>query len=146
MLYNIIYFYEHSAFYAIFVTIKHCLLMKKLLFVSFFVLFCTEVFSQNYKGDGEPYQYFSIISADWSISYCTGKMEIDGSVYKLADENGKPIRFKTTSELLNYLSKRGWHYAGIHFPEKSLRVTYNYMMYKEVTEDEQIKEGISLTE
>lgn len=120
--------------------------MKKLLLLSFLVLLCTEGFSQNYKGDGEPYQYLSVVSADWSITYCTGKMEIDGKTYKLADENGKPIRFSTNSDLLNYLSKRGWRYAGLHFPEKSIHTEYHYVMYKEVTDDEQIKEGIFLKE
>ena len=50
------------------------------------------------------------------------------------------------SDLLNYLSKRGWRYAGLHFPEKSIHTEYHYVMYKEVTDDEQIKEGIFLKE
>lgn len=120
--------------------------MRKLLLLSLLVLFCSNGFSQNYNGDGKPYQYYSIISADWSISYCVGKMEIDGNTYKLVDENGKPIKFKTDSDLLNYLSKRGWRMVGIHFPEESIHTVYRYMMYKDVTDDEQIKEGLSLKE
>ena len=50
------------------------------------------------------------------------------------------------SDLLNYLSKRGWRMVGIHFPEESVHVVYRYMMYKDVTDDEQIKEGLSLKE
>lgn len=50
------------------------------------------------------------------------------------------------SDLLNYLSKRGWRMVGIHFPEESIHTVYRYMMYKDVTDDEQIKEGLSLKE
>lgn len=72
--------------------------------------------------------------------------QISGKDYKqgsyLTDEKGNLIKFRIMADCLNFMSKRGWNFVQAFTAED----IYHYIMVKEVTNDDQIFDGVFLKE
>jgi hypothetical protein len=119
--------------------------MKKCVLFFLFFAFSLCISSQNYKNDGNPYDYYCVVyyhspSQDFSAIIVFDKR--DKKNY-LVDKSGKRKVFQTCVDLFNYMSKRGWRL--IPSPERiSLTGTEcpEWLFIKTVRSDSEAKEGI----
>ena len=106
----------------------------------------------------EPYKAYCEIVGTGNITGTKVKIEVDfGQKAKwatpnarfLVDENGKKMNFNSMMDAVNYLAKFGWELV-LAYPITETGISkdnvYHYILCKEVTSDEQIKEGIQLKE
>ena len=70
--------------------------------------------------------------------------------YIVIDTNGKERKFKSMIEAVAHFEKQGWYlinsYAVTETQGVSRLTIYHYLLKKEITNDEQIKEGLVLKE
>lgn len=110
--------------------------MRKILF--FIVLCCCiSANAQRVDKPGEAYDYFCYVYIDMSHAIVVFP---DQKKKTLADENGKAIKFKYITEVLTYLSKRGWIFVDSYGDNK----TYDksVIVKKSVSADEQAFDNI----
>ena len=62
----------------------------------------------------------------------------------LIGDDNKQIKFNTMMEAVNYMAKRGWVLDQIFFLSEGMskQNVANYVLRKEVTSDDQIREGL----
>ena len=64
--------------------------------------------------------------------------------YYILDENGKAMKFNSMVAAMNYMGERGWKFVQIYIvKERDLNV-YHWLMYKDITDPEQIYDGLSV--
>lgn len=117
--------------------------MKKLFFSFFFFLILPlSVKSQNYKNEGEPYDYYCFVDRIIDNSY---QITLDWHYY-LGDEKEEKLSFHSGIHVINYMSKRGWKFVGTY--SKSLvgwgGDGVGLMFVKKVRTDNESKEGLYL--
>lgn len=61
---------------------------------------------------------------------------------RLLDENDKQINFKSMVDAMNYMSERGWVYRDSYISNLNGQMMIVYLLFKDVENDEQIKDGI----
>lgn len=117
--------------------------MKKLLLLFILTIIPLASNAQRVDKPGEPYEYYCTVS----VNYFKGnsskiKLEFEGETCVLVDENGEELKLpmKTVNDvdIKLFMSKRGWK-----FVEKKDN-EYLWDFKKEVTSDEQAKEGFRL--
>jgi len=69
------------------------------------------------------------------------------NAHTLVDENNEKMKFNSMMDAMNYFGKYGWEFVQAFVvgttPGNSV---YHFVLSKEITNDEQIKEGIKLRE
>jgi len=118
--------------------------MKKLFFyLTISVVFSTFVFAQsNQKLLIKKFQYCE-------LKYTNGRyMEYDNGVRKkgwganyLSDINGRPLKFETSVDALNYMGETGWELVQMYVEKTGDAVSVvatHYMMKKEILVEERI--------
>ena len=92
--------------------------------------------SSHYKIKGEVAVFFSIAESRKPLV--------------VADSNGKEHEFNTMLEAVAYFEKRGWELFQCYATQEESGMVgisvYHYLLRKMVTNDAQIKEGLSLKE
>lgn len=115
--------------------------MRKILL--FIVLCCCiSASAQRVDKPGEAYDYFCKISPG---DKCFEVLLL-GSNRILANEDGKAIKFDDITEVMTFLSKRGWIFVDSYGDEKSSRYGLRIIMRKTVTSDEQALEHLKFKE
>lgn len=61
----------------------------------------------------------------------------------LVDDNGKPIKFNSMVDAMNYMSQFGWKFKAAYFVSIGGKEVIHWLLYKEVEDDSEIKEGIT---
>lgn len=62
--------------------------------------------------------------------------------YYLVNEKGKTIKFNGTIDALNYMGKRGWKLFQTYITRSGDTDVSHWLMYKDVSDDKEIYEGI----
>ena len=110
------------------------------------LFFSLNLSAQNYKNDGEPYDFYCQIYGELQMS---GQIlfkriiwEDYGRRTKLTDEKGKDLEFKNIVDAMNYLSKRGWSFVS----SNAYADMFFYTFKKTVKTDEEAKIGLYFKE
>ncbi len=137
-----------SGYYRIFAAItKNKEPMKRLLALVLAVMpLCA--MAQNYNEDGGKYEvYCDVKYFVNALSKTTINIVINDNKYTIIDKEGKEIKTKEITTILNCLSKRGWKLIssfGTTGGSNLLPYERHYTMMKIVTNDKEIEEGIKL--
>ncbi len=112
--------------------------MKKILFL-LMMMMPTFAFSQN-ANKGDTYLVYCVAYNH------SNKIELlDNKKSKtLCSKDGKELEFETEAQLLSYLGRRGWRLVSVTRMD-SANLNHFYLE-KEVTSDEQAKEGLFFKE
>ena len=89
----------------------------------------------------EKYPYYCKMNGYISLNLKT-KAELEWGEQKrlvyLYDENGKVIYFNNTTDILNYMSARGWQLVTTLFYDRCT----HYILKKDVSSPEEAKQGL----
>lgn len=109
--------------------------MKKILFLLVFILATASSFAQ----DKHPYYY--TISGTRNLANKI-RLELEWGEQKqpvaLRDESNKKIEFNNLTDILNYMSARGWQFV----TELTYDGHIHYLLKKEVSSPEEAKQGL----
>jgi hypothetical protein len=110
--------------------------MKKIVF-ALLIMFSIPALAQRIDKPGEPYDAFcKVYYPLQETPYITIPNGFGGSLY---DKDGNYIKFADMSDFFTYMSKLGWTF--VKDVEQNI-----YLFKKQVTSDEQIKEGLFFKE
>lgn len=132
--------------------------MKKIFILIFGILLCTTSFAQEKENtqQAKPYKVYCEIITRPQVFSTKVDVELDfGQAYNfwsgdrhLYDEEGKRIIFNSMLDAANYMARRGWELEEA-FPVTSISsgssgsTDYHWIMFKLVTNDSQITEGLT---
>lgn len=124
--------------------------MKKIVIVlaMMMAVCCAQAQSVNQPGEKYPV-YCSVKGYNfWGVGKVKVQLDLgnkSSSFESLLDESGKQIKFNTMMEVINYMAKRGWELDKVCFFTEGMSKTNvaNYIMKKYVTDDSEIRAGIS---
>lgn len=110
--------------------------MKKVLFAAMLILSSLSCSAQDKK-----YPYYCTINGSMNLALKI-RIELEWGESKklvyLRDDAGKKIEFNNLTDIVNYMSKRGWEFVTI--------ATYNnvihYVMKKYVSSPDEAKDGL----
>ena len=109
--------------------------MKKILFLLMFVLSTSSSIAQ------EKYPYYCTISGTYNLAMKI-RLELEWGEQKqlvaLRDENNKKIEFNNLTDILNYMSARGWQFV----TELTYDGHIHYLLKKDVSSPEEAKKGL----
>lgn len=95
--------------------------------------------AQNIAEPGKPYDYFCVVFiGNWSKAYVM--IPSSPNYEAIMNTDGKKISFYHVSDLLTYMSKRGWKYV----ESAQCEGKPAYVMKKTVNKDEEAKVGLLL--
>lgn len=109
--------------------------MKKILFMLMFVLATASSFAQ------EKHPYYCTINGMQNLA-AKIRLQLEWGEQKklvsLRDENNKKIEFNNLTDILNYMSDRGWQFVtALHYNN-----CIHYLLKKEVSSPEEAKQGL----
>lgn len=121
--------------------------MKKLIILLFaFMPLCS--LAQNFNGDGGKYEvYCDVRYFVNSLSKTTINIIINDNKYVVKDKEGKEVKTKEVTTILNLLAKRGWKLVGTFGTtggSNLLPYERHYTMMKVVADDSEIETGLDL--
>lgn len=109
--------------------------MKKVLFLLMFVLATASSIAQ------EKHPYYCTISGTRNLANKI-RLELEWGELKqnaaLRDETGKKIEFNNLTDILNYMSARGWQFV----TELNYDGHIHYLLKKDVSSPEEAKQGL----
>lgn len=111
--------------------------MKKLIVLFALLLSVGSAKAQNFKEDGGKYEVYCNVS--YQPFGDRLHFIINNKKYVIIDKEGKEIKPKEETELLNLLAKRGWKLVSSSANENY----YHYTMKKEINDDKEIEVGIA---
>lgn len=93
--------------------------MKRFIIFTFTFFLFTHVFSQEIEDSVESYDFYCRVTACSKQSLRSNDLYAiisfdEYSDVKLCDVNGDIIYFKTTPQIMTYMSKLGWNIVEIH--------------------------------
>ena len=116
------------------ITVKRGI-MKNILFLLMFVLATASSIAQ------EKYPYYCTISGTRNLANKI-RLELEWGEQKqivaLRDKNNKKIEFNNLTDILNYMSARGWQFV----TELTYDGHIHYLLKKEVSSPEEAKQGL----
>lgn len=110
--------------------------MKKLIQSVIFALVTIPSVAQS-----EKYPYYCTINGSYNLAMKL-RIEIEWGDSKneihLRDEVGKKIEFNNLTDILNYMSARGWEFVTVTYYDKVV----HYLLKKNVSSPEEAKQGL----
>ncbi len=89
----------------------------------------------------EKRPYYCTINGSYNLAMKI-RIEVEWGESKneihLRDENGKKIEFNNLTDILNYMSKRGWDFVSVVTFDK----TIHYLLKKDAVSPEDAKQGL----
>ena len=124
--------------------------MKKVFIIIMMALMSLGAQAQSVNQPGEKYPVYCSVKGYnfWGVGKVKVQLDLGyktSNFETLLDENGKQIKFNTMMEVINYMAKRGWELDKVCFFTEGMSKTNvaNYIMKKYVTDDSEIRAGIS---
>ena len=124
--------------------------MKKVFIIIMMALMSLGAQAQSVNQPGEKYPVYCSVKGYnfWGVGQVQVQLDLG---YKTSnfetplDDNGQPLKFNTMMEVINYMAKRGWELDKVCFFTEGMSKTNvaNYIMKKYVTDDSEIRAGIS---
>lgn len=109
--------------------------MKKFLFLLVFILTAASSFAQA------KHPYYCTISGTYNLAMKI-RLELEWGEQKqpvaLRNEEGKKIEFNNLTDILNYMSARGWQFV----TELNYDGHIHYLLKKDVSSPEEAKQGL----
>ena len=102
--------------------------------------------AQNFSEDGGKYEVYCDVK-DFTNVYGgeSFTITISESKYVIIDNQGKEVKTKEVTQILNLLAKRGWKLVssfGMNGTNGVLPTEKHYTMVKEITNDKEIETGL----
>lgn len=123
--------------------------MKKVFIIMMMALMSLCAKAQSVNSPGEKYPVYCTIKGynTWGIGKVKIMLDLGYKVTNyetLIGDDNKQIKFNTMMEAVNYMAKRGWVLDQIFFLSEGMskQNVANYVLRKEVTSDDQIREGL----
>ncbi len=108
------------------------------------------LFASSFAMSQKPYKVFCELLGTGKLMSTKVIVTVDfgqkTSIYntykqKLVDDNGKSIEFNSMIDAMNYMSKSGWVFEQAYHVGVNGQNVIHWLLSKEVTSDEEIKEG-----
>lgn len=121
--------------------------MKKIILSFLIMLMPMMAFSQNVV-DGKHVVYIELLGST-NLFSTKVKVSVDlgqpsSEMFKLRDEDGKPLKFNTMVGVLNYMTQRGWEFVNAFPITHGNQNVYDFLLKKYVKDDKEITEGLKL--
>lgn len=87
---------------------------------------------------------FLNLNKNVKVSVDLGQFQSVTKAYTLLDENGKDIKFNSMVAAMNYMGERGWKFVQAYVVTVSNQNVLHWLLYKDVTDPAQIKEGLNV--
>lgn len=87
---------------------------------------------------------FLNLNKNVKVSVDLGQFQSAMKAYILLDENGKDIKFNSMVAAMNYMGERGWKFIQAYVVTVSNQNVLHWLLYKDVTDPAQIKEGLNV--
>lgn len=68
-----------------------------------------------------------------------GFWQVDTSIMKLVDEDGKPMKFNSMIDACNYLSSLGWTYVNAYAASSNQGTCYHWLFKKTIGKGEEVE-------
>lgn len=124
--------------------------MKKVFIIIMMALMSLGAQAQSVNQPGEKYPVYCSVKGYnfWGVGKVKVQLDLGyktSNFETLLDENGKQIKFNTMMEVINYMAKRGWELDQVCFFTEGMSKTNvaNYILKKYITDDSEIRAGIS---
>lgn len=119
---------------------------KKCFLLTLFTVFWIGVKAQVM--DDEPYEFFIDVALNHGKEYTAAVAFTNNEKEWICDENGKKIKFKNKSNIINYFTKKGWTFVHIdHYTVSAgLSTAFSdFIIFKKLAKsEEEAKQGILL--
>lgn len=118
--------------------------MKKVLFLMLMFVSLNVMAQEPYKVFCELLGTGKFMSTKVAVTIDFGQRTsfwTQGSNQYLVDEAGQKLEFNSMVDAMNYMGKRGWKFEQAYVVTTSQQNVYHWLLSKEVTSDEQLKEG-----
>lgn len=79
-----------------------------------------------------------------NVTVDLGQFQSAFKSYEILDENGKPMKFNSMVAAMNYMGERGWKFIQAYVVTVSNQNVYHWLLYKDVTDRNQIYDGLSV--
>ena len=128
--------------------------MKKIVCLLFILMsvVCTTKSQVMVAPEGKYEVYCTVRGYNsWGFGKVKVKLDMGRTLVGNADfeciyENGKKKKFNSMMEVLDYMSKRGWHlHSTFVVTQSATQNVLNFLMVKYVSDDSQIDEGLELS-
>lgn len=87
---------------------------------------------------------FLNLNKNVKVSVDLGQFQSATKAYTLLDENGKDIKFNSMVAAMNCMGERGWKFVQAYVVTGSNQNVFHWLLYKDVTDPAQIKEGLNV--
>ena len=87
---------------------------------------------------------FLNLNKNVKVSVDLGQFQSATKTYTLLDENGKDIKFNSMVAAMNYMGERGWKFIQAYVVTVSNQNVLHWLLYKDITDPAQIKEGLNV--
>lgn len=87
---------------------------------------------------------FLNLNKNVKVSVDLGQFQSATKAYTLLDENGKDIKFNSMVAAMNYMGERGWKFIQAYVVTVSNQNVLHWLLYKDITDPAQIKEGLNV--
>lgn len=87
---------------------------------------------------------FLNLNKNVKVSVDLGQFQSAAKAYTLLDDNGKDIKFNSMVAAMNYMGERGWKFIQAYVVTVSNQNVLHWLLYKDVTDPAQIKEGLNV--
>lgn len=87
---------------------------------------------------------FLNLNKNVKVSVDLGQFQSATKAYTLLDENGKDIKFHSMVAAMNYMGERGLKFIQAYVVTVSNQNVLHWLLYKDVTDSAQIKEGLNV--
>lgn len=87
---------------------------------------------------------FLNLNKNVKVSVDLGQFQSATKAYTLLDENGKDIKFNSMVAAMNYMGEHGWKFIQAYVVSVSNQNVLHWLLYKDVTDPAQIKEGLNV--
>ena len=87
---------------------------------------------------------FLNLNKNVKVSVDLGQFQSATKAYTLLDENEKDIKFNSMVAAMNYMGERGWKFVQAYVVTVSNQNVLHWLLYKDVTDPAQIKEGLNV--
>ena len=104
------------------------MVMKKLLLLSSLFL-SLNVSAQRIDKPNEPYDIYCTVSITLEASIIMGE---DKEEYYILNENGEKMKFNKETQIMTYMSKKGWDYV-----ERTGDYKLDFLFRKKIKSDEE---------